>query len=92
VRAHPRAGLPGFFQETVMSRLLSAFSVLALVVVLGLGLGLAGCSSQPPSGKDKVGDKMNESKMGDDKMKDNKMADDKMKGDKMADDKMSDKK
>jgi pentapeptide MXKDX repeat protein len=60
-------------------------ALLVCVVLVVLGLGLAGCSpSTPPKdgmmGKDKMGDdKMNKDKMGDDKMGKDKMAEDKMK-------------
>jgi pentapeptide MXKDX repeat protein len=59
-------------------------ALLVSIVLVVLGLGLAGCSSSTPPrdgmmGKDKMGDdKLSKEKMGDDKMKD-KMGDDKMK-------------
>jgi len=56
----------------------------AVVAGFAIGLGIAGCGSSTPTGKDKMGgDKMSIDKMGVEKMDDGKMSGDKMKGDKM---------
>jgi pentapeptide MXKDX repeat protein len=56
----------------------------AAVVGFGIGLGIAGCGSSTPPGKDKMGgDKMSTDKMGGEKMDGGKMGGEKMKGDKM---------
>jgi pentapeptide MXKDX repeat protein len=61
-----------------MARWLQALLVCVVLVVLGLGL--AGCSSSTPSKDGMMGkDKMGNDKMGDDKMSKDKMGDDKMK-------------
>jgi hypothetical protein len=68
-------------------------ALVVAVVGVALGLGVAGCSPAPTTGRmggDKMGDKMGDNKMGD-KMTGDKMTGDKM-GDKMEGDKMADKK